>query len=185
VLVVQRVAVGDFLVSGQAIGEVWSGGEAPELDGLRSDFRLASERTLAADVAFPVRQLADIALKALSPGINDPTTAENAMGSLADTLVRLAGDDPVNGVRVDEEGEPRLCAEAISLDALVRLGFEQVRRSTEGEPVLADRLETLLLEIGRSAREAGGSSDETERQRALLAGARPAREEAGAHRPVG
>lgn len=173
VLVVQRVSVGDFLVSGQEIGEVWAGGdEPPELDGLRSDFRLAPERTLAADVAFPVRQLSDIALKALSPGINDPTTAENAMGSLADTLVRLAGEDPVDAVRVDKEGEPRLCAEAVSLDALVRLGFEQVRHASEGKPVLAERLEALLVQITRSAQKAECSSDEAERQRALLARAR-------------
>lgn len=86
VLVAQRVQVGDFLLTGQLYAEVW--GQTTndaELDGIRAAFRLGDERTLASDVRFPVRQLADIALRALSPGVNDPTTAENAMGSLTDT----------------------------------------------------------------------------------------------------
>lgn len=169
VLVDERVSVGDFLVSGQRVAEVWSDGdEEPDLDALRDAYRLGEERTLAADVAFPVRQLADIALKGLSPGINDPTTAENAMGSLADLLVGLAGDEPVSTIRVDGAGEPRVCAESASLDDLVFLGFEQVRQAAEDQPVVLARLGVLLDEIARAARAAGVPSAEAARQRALL-----------------
>lgn len=169
VLVVEAVAVGDFLVTGQRIGEVWGhADERPDLDGLRDAYVLGEERTLASDVAFPVRQLADIALKALSPGINDPTTAENAMGSLADLLVCLAAEEPVSAIRVDGEGEPRLRAEAATLDSLAFLGFEQVRLAAREKPVVLGRLRVLLGEIARAAGDAGVRCDEAARQRALL-----------------
>ncbi len=170
-LVVQQAAVGDFLVTGQRVAEVVGcGGDAPPLDALRAAFKLGDERTLAADVAFPVRQLADIALRALSPGINDPTTAENAMGSLADTLVRVAADEPVGAVRVDGEGEPRLCACPTSLDELVHLGFEQVRHAARDQPVMVARLAELAEQVARAAQSAGTPSVEADRQLSLLRG---------------
>ncbi len=168
VLVVQRVAVGDLLVTGQLLAEViGEGDDTPPLNELCATFRLGQERTLAADVAFPVRQLADIALRALSPGVNDPTTAENAMGSLADTVVRVAGDEPVSAVRVDAGQTPRLHARPTSLDELVHLGFEQVRHAAP-DPLMAAQLISLLEEIARASRDAGSPSEEAARQLALF-----------------
>lgn len=72
-----RPAGGDFLVEGQPLLRVWWDGELSDRDRrvLHSAIEVRTERELHQDVAFGLRQLVDIADRALSPGINDPATA--------------------------------------------------------------------------------------------------------------
>jgi uncharacterized membrane protein len=168
-LIVQRAALGDYVISTQPLADVY----ADELDDddaaeLRAAFGLGRQRSLVQDVAFPVRQLADIAARGLSPGVNDPTTSENAMDAMAAVLVRLAGADQPPEVRVDEEGEPRFVANVPDLDDLVRLGFEQVRIFAAPYPVVTARLLLVLSLIGDAASAAGVDHAEVDRQAALL-----------------
>lgn len=171
-LVVQRVQVGDSVIRGQLVGEAFvlgSHGGDPAAE-LERGFRYGEERTLAADVAFPIRSLADIALRALSPSLNDPTTAENAMQALTDTLMRVVALGEVERLRSDDEGVPRLHALSPSLDDLVILGFEQVRRMVvdDGQAELAARLVLWLEELDRAAGRAGLSRRAVQRQLELL-----------------
>jgi uncharacterized membrane protein len=172
----QRVAIGDFVVTGGLVAVAW----APEsrlehfAEQIDPAFVFNEERLVDDDVAFPIRQLADIALKALSPAINDPTTAENAMDSITDSLVRLARQPPPAMLRLSSSGTPRLRAAAPGLDDLVKLGFDQVRRDGASSPSFSVR----LLELLSALRELGGKraseSAEIERQ------ARAIKDEAGA-----
>lgn len=170
-LVRQVAPLGDYVVRGDVLAEVWCG------DGLAGDdlagrvsgaFDLGPQRTVVQDVAFPIRQLADIALKGLSPGVNDPTTAENALDVLTVLLVRFAESDQPSNVRVDGDGRPRLVARAPDLDDLARLGFEQVRVFAAGYPVVSVRMLELLERIRRAARAAGLPHGEVLRQAGLL-----------------
>jgi len=171
-LLVRQVArLGDFVVTGTPLAQVWSQRE-PDAERIQEllapAFRLGSERTVVQDVAFSVRQLADVALRALSPSLNDPTTAENAMGSLADTLIVFARTDCAPRVRVDADGRPWFVADAPDLDDLVRLGFEQVRAASAHHPVVAARLLELLSAIDLAAAHSGTRSAEAARQSDLL-----------------
>ncbi len=151
-LVEQQLPIGDFAVTGITVARVWA---RAAQDGMESDleaaFAFGDERTVVHDVAFPIRQLADIALRGLSPALNDPTTAENAMGSLADTIVRFVRHERPSSVRCDAQGVPRLLGLAPDLGALVRLGFDQVRRASTTYPTLSRRLVTLLRHIEQTA----------------------------------
>lgn len=170
-LVVQRARLGDFVVTGGLMGELWLGRDADRdrvIAEVTRSFRLNDERTVVHDVAFPVRQLADVALRGLSPSLNDPTTAENAMNSLTDTLVRFAAQPPAPAPRVDAHEEPRVLALAPDLDDLVRLGFEQVRVKAATYPVVSARLLVLLGEIERAAGEHDVPCGEVARQTRLL-----------------
>lgn len=171
-LVRQRLPPGDYVVPGDVLAEVWCDGDGGEdgslVDALRGHFVLGQQRTPLQDVAFPVRQLADIALKGVSPGINDPTTAENAMDALGASLVRFAREEQPARVRLDGEGTPRFIALAPTLDDMVRLGFGQVRVFSTSYPVLTVRLLELLERIGRAAHAAGLDAPEIERQAVLL-----------------
>ena len=135
---------------------------------LRETFKLDKQRTVVQDVAFPVRQLADIALKGLSPGINDPTTAENAMEALSALLIESIEPEPPPVVRTDDHGEPRLLAEAPELDDLIRLGFDQVRCFAGPYPLVTIRLIELLEQIEDAAGRAGVEAAEPRRQRSLI-----------------
>jgi uncharacterized membrane protein len=90
-LVVLRHPVGDFVSAGAALIEVY--GPAPDPDAetqLRSMVALGVERTIEQDPAFAVRIMVDIAVRALSPAVNDPTTAVQILDHLED-LLRLVG----------------------------------------------------------------------------------------------
>lgn len=162
----QRRAIGDFTLTGALLAVTWCSDERlEELTARVQDaFVLNEERMVDGDIAFPLRQLADVALKGLSPGINDPTTAENAMDSVTDTLVRLARQPVPPMLRLARSGTPRFRAVAPSLDALVRLGFDQVRRDGAARPSFAVRLLELLAELREVGGERTAESREIDRQ---------------------
>lgn len=172
----QCVFVGSYVLPGEKLAEIaapiGTDPDSERIDKLEEAvhgyFVLGRERTLVQDIAFPVRQLADIALKGLSSGINDPTTSENAIDSMASFLVEFARSKRPSPVRVGEDGEPRLVAMAPDLDDLLRLGFEQVRMSAETHPLVLDRMLVLLDLIAQAAEAEGIESSEIPRQRRLI-----------------
>ena len=168
-LVIQRVPLGDYVIGGLEIAEVHAG-ENPEslAEQITDMIEIGEERTLVQDVAFPVRQLTDVALRALSPSLNDPTTAETAVGALTHVLAEFARQDPVSSERADGDGVVRFIAAAPDLDDLVRLGFEQVRIQSEEFPVLRARLGQLLQQLCRIATEHGSPTEEIDRQLDLI-----------------
>ena len=169
-IVRQRAQIGDFVITGSVLAEAWSGSDAPGLAAsVRGAFRQEDERTIVQDVAFPIRQLSDVALKGLSPSLNDPTTAENAIDSLTDTLIVFIRTKSPPRVRVDRDGRPRLVARAPALGDLVRLGFEQVRVKAASYPVVAGRMLFLLGELRREARDNRLDDAEILRQARLIA----------------
>lgn len=169
----QRRPVGSYVIPGETIAEVWVEGRGPDgedalADELRACFVLGKQRSLRQDLTFPIRQLADIALKGLSPGINDPTTAQNAMEAMTAVIVRFASSRRPPELRADEDGAPRFLALVPALDDLVRLGFEQVRVAAAPHPVVGERLIELLDRIAEAARAGGLEHGEVARQAALL-----------------
>jgi uncharacterized membrane protein len=101
---------GDFLFLGTPLVTVWGDGEtaAPPLpedvaDRVRDAFATGRERTIEEDPGFAVRQLTDIAVKALSPGVNDPTTAEMVVNELG----ALVADGAAAGEIGDWRGSSR------------------------------------------------------------------------------
>jgi len=90
-LVVLRHPVGDFISAGAALIEVYGPELGPDAEArLRSMVALGVERTIEQDPAFAVRIMVDIAIRALSPAVNDPTTAVQVLDHLED-LLRLVG----------------------------------------------------------------------------------------------
>lgn len=180
----QHAVIGQFVMTGAVVAEAWAA--AGDLEELTEDahraFVFNEERVVDDDVAFPLRQLTDVALKGLSPGVNDPTTAENAMDSVTDSLVRLARQVPAAKLRLSETGDPRLRAAALGLDDLVRLGFDQVRRDAASRPSFAVRLLELLADLRATGGERAEACDEIDRQALLISEDAGARAEVGADR---
>ena len=143
---------GTFISAGLPVVKTW-----PARDGdLESDverranraFVFGKERTFQQDLAFGLRQLSDIALKGLSPGINDPTTSMQAMDRMeaifialgAKVLPRRVQWREVNGNKVLVKiGYP-------NFDTLAGLAFDQVRRAafTSGQVAVLERLLEIL-----------------------------------------
>jgi uncharacterized membrane protein len=109
-VVVVRRHTGDFATRGIALCEVWPATSltAEVTDGLRAAYAVGAQRATERDPLFGLELLAEIALRALSPGINDPNTAVNCLDFIGDLLVRLAAHDlPPQQVH-DDEGRLRV-----------------------------------------------------------------------------
>ncbi len=120
-------AVGDMVMDGSVMLRVLGGaGTVPEA-ALRSAVILGDDRTFEQDPKYPIRLLVDIAIKALSPAINDPTTAVQALDQIEDLLRRLARHDLADGRLADPDGVVRLVFPTPDWEDYLALAFDEIR----------------------------------------------------------
>ena len=137
---------GDFLFPGSPLVSVWP---ATSVDAeveatVRAAFIIGPERTLQSDVELGIQQLADIAIKALSPGINDPTTAMQCTDRLAEALVHLGRRHRPWPVRTGEHGIARVVVTGPPFERLVDVAFAQIRAYGAGDFAVGAHLVTTL-----------------------------------------
>lgn len=145
--------VGDFVLEGEPLASVWiqgAGGDPREIRRRINDaFILGTERTLRSDVRRGMLELVEIAVKALSPGINDPTTAVQSIDRLAELVARLGRRRFPPAARAGDDGVPRIYAPRQEFDRLAELAFDQVRHYAAGTPAVMLHLLDALLRVGR------------------------------------
>lgn len=135
------LAVGHFATGGATLATVYSPRalRAEEVDAVRGAFDLGPLRTMQDDAEFGVRQIVDIALKAISPAINDPSTAVTCIDHLSRILVRIAArPDPPSTFALG--GVARVSLKATSFEAMVDLAFTQIRQYGKGDMAVGLRL---------------------------------------------
>lgn len=111
------------------------------------------ERTSVQDVGLGFRQLVDVTARALSPGINDPTTAVHALSHLSALLCRLAGRNLSARVLTDDNGLVRVQLALPSFEDLLELAASQPRLYGVKDPAVAQRILELLGEVSCCDRE--------------------------------
>ena len=145
------VHLGDFVPEGAPLLEVL--GDPAELD-VKAALQAVTQgrdRTLQQDVAFGVRQLVDIAERALSPGVNDPTTAVQALDQLHDLLRRLVTRPLRTGLHVDDGGAVRLVVPPDRLEEYLALALDEIEQyGSDAQPVQR-RIDTLLTDLRAAA----------------------------------
>ncbi len=110
-------------------------------------FTLAYERTASQDIGFGIRQLADIAARAVSPGINDPTTAVHVLSHLSAILGDLAALPPQPVALTDDGDIVRVILRTHEFGTLMETALEQPRRYGVSDPDVAARLFQLIREV--------------------------------------
>ena len=105
------------------------------------------------DPAFAIRAIVDIALRALSPAVNDPTTGVNAIDGLESLLLFLAHRDVERGRITDEAGTVRLVYPAPSWPSLLDLALTEIRHYGVDSPQIARKLRSTLLALRRDSPE--------------------------------
>jgi uncharacterized membrane protein len=141
--------LGTFLVESRPLAVV-HGARPGEVDWdrvLRRHVDLASERSLQQDIAFGLRRLVDIAERALSPGINDPTTAVQVVDQLHDLLHRLAVEPDPWPVHVDGEGTPRLVTRETTFEQLLDLAVDEIAHWGHDSLQVPRRLRAMLDDL--------------------------------------
>ncbi len=141
-------AIGDFILPGAIVARAWPPSQIDDdiAAAIRDALNLGAERTMQADVEFGLQQLADIALRALSPGINDPTTAIACTNHLAALIVLLGNRGAPRTIWTSDDGALRLLVPAPAFPRLVDVAFEQIRHYGASNPVFTRRLADLLAE---------------------------------------
>ncbi len=150
-----RRAPGEQVTEGTVLAWAWRSSGALSADDraalercAQSSVQLGNERTLASDVAFGLRQLVDIAVKALSPGVNDPTTAVDALGHLAVVLVDLASRPLGSAEHLDDDGRLRVGVPGPTFADHLALGCDQIARYGAGDLTVVRALLRLLEDVG-------------------------------------
>jgi uncharacterized membrane protein len=141
--------VGQFVPAGVPLLAVSRGdrlsGEATR--DLLGAFDLGPARTLQQDVEFGVLQIVDIALKAISPAVNDPTTAISCVDQLSRILIRCASREPQDSFLYDPPGVLRVSIPWVGFPGLVESAFEQIRMYAKGDVAVSMRLLRALGDI--------------------------------------
>jgi uncharacterized membrane protein len=140
--------VGEFVVAGTPLVSLLDPGDLDDATTARLNavYVISHQRTVEQDVAFGIRQIVDVAMKALSPGINDTTTAVMCVDYLAAILTRLATRRIATPYRLDE-GALRLIVRGASFDGLLSEAFDQIRQNAEGNVAILLRLLGALQTI--------------------------------------
>jgi uncharacterized membrane protein len=140
--------VGEYVSRTAPFCEVY-GKAVPPLAEVLAHLDIAPERTMYQDVAFGFRQLVDIAEKALSPAINDPTTCVQVIDRLEDFLLQLSNRPIPTGVVCDASGTPRLVHEVVGWTAFVGLAFDEIRDYGCGSLQVVRRLRAAVDRLER------------------------------------
>ena len=146
--------IGEFVVQHTALASLAldSPPDAETIAALQAIFSIGRHRMEDQDAAFGIRQIVDVALKALSPGINDTTTAVTCVDYLTAILARLASRPIPSSYRY-EDGELRVIAKGPSFEGLLAESFDQIRSSAKGNVAIISRmLDALQVLAGVTAR---------------------------------
>jgi uncharacterized membrane protein len=111
-----------------------------------------TERTMEQDAAFGFRQLVDIALQALSPAVNAPTTAAQVIDEMHDLLRRLVTRPQLGGCYRDDDGEVRLVVPQYGVGDYLRLAVEEIWHHGHTSPQVPARLRRMLDDLHAVAR---------------------------------
>lgn len=156
--VIMRMAtrVGDRVVKDGALAWIWSSDsrDAPDMTALTHDVNealtIGHERTMQQDVSYGLRQLVDIGAKALSTGVNDPTTAADAVGHLTSIMTTIARRRTSDLVLDDDDGTPRVFMPQRSFADYLAIAVSQIRRYGSSEPDVVVALLDLLREVAEA-----------------------------------
>ena len=146
-VVVELVAsIGDLVVTGASLFRIHGDGAIDE-DALRRSAAVGDERNMRQDPAFAFRLLADISSKALSPGVNDPTTSVQALDQIEILLRVVANRKLLPGEFSDETDSIRLVYPAPSWDDFLSIGLDETRLFGADSIQITRRLRALLEDL--------------------------------------
>lgn len=177
---------GHYVVATHPLALVWPGNKVTDqlVDRFNSAFALGNQRTSGQDIEFAVSQLVEIAVRALSAGLNDPITAMACVDRLGSALCRFARRDMPSPYRHDTQDQLRVIAPVFTFADVADAAFNQIRQYGGSSAAVTIRLLETIAEIAGSvhrpedrvallrharmvARGAGGGLPEDEDRRAV------------------
>ena len=139
--------VGQFIADGDPLFRIYQGGDNLSDERLRDSVAVGLERTLDQDPMFAFRIIVDIASKALSPAINDPTTAVLAIDQIHHLLRDIGKRSLAEGRESDRNGQVRLIYRTPNWEDFVQLGTTEIRQYGDDSIQVQRRLRAMLEDL--------------------------------------
>jgi uncharacterized membrane protein len=142
---------GDYIMKGSSLLRVESAGECGEAMqcSMVNMFFLGRQRTAEQDMEYSIRQLVEIGVRALSPGINDPFTAMNCVDWLGTAIAEVARHGLPSARRYDDEGRLRVVAKVSTFSGLVDAAFNQIRQFGADSVAVSLHLLEVLASVAK------------------------------------
>jgi uncharacterized membrane protein len=138
---------GSFVLADSVVARVDVALDASEVAAVAAAVRVGTTRTIDHDPEFAVHQMVEIALRALSPGVNDPYTAINALDWIGDAVHYLAGVSGTPPVLADTDGRARVITRAACFADLIKVAFDQIRQAAADAPAVTAALVRVLGQL--------------------------------------
>jgi uncharacterized membrane protein len=150
-LIVLKFRPGQFVLRGEPLAALVPPGNARGLEAaVDRGVSIGRHRTLTQDSEFGIAQIVEIAIRALSPAVNDTFTGVACVDWLADALLTLAERPPLDGNWYDTTSTLRVWMPPVRLERLVKLGFDQIRQASAATPaVLIRQLDAIRRLVPR------------------------------------
>jgi uncharacterized membrane protein len=147
---------GHFIATGRPLATVWPGGAASQVALALSKAHVTGpHRTLMQDPVFAIDQLVEIAIRALSPAVNDTFTALTCIDWLSAGLIQVSSRTLSEGVYRDRDNRVRLIETDPSYDRMVNRAFDKIRQSSRGMPAVIIRMLDSLASVASSTSSPG------------------------------
>jgi uncharacterized membrane protein len=146
-VIVLSARPGDHVLTDDVVARIWPAREDVSTAARRA-VTVGRNRTPYQDVAFAVQQLVELAVRALSPGTNDPFTAQNALDDLTVGLALMAARPTPSAERYDDEGRLRVVAEPVTLAELVDQVMDAMRTYALSAPSVLLRTLDFAQAVG-------------------------------------
>lgn len=145
---------GHYVVAASPLVLVWPGNRVTDqlIDQINSAFALGNQRTSGQDIEFAVNQLVEVAIRALSPGVNDPFTAMACVDRLGSALCRLGQRDTPLAYRQDVQNQLRIITPVFTFTEVANAAFNQIRQYGRSSAAVTIRLLETIAEVARAVR---------------------------------
>jgi uncharacterized membrane protein len=144
-IIVLKFRAGQFVLRGEPLAAIVPADNVDTLEAaIDRGVHIGRHRTLTHDSEFGIAQVVEIAIRALSPAVNDTFTGVACVDWLADALLTLAERPPLKGNWYDTRGRLRIWMPAVRLERLAKFAFDQIRQASTTTPaVLIRQLDSI------------------------------------------
>jgi uncharacterized membrane protein len=153
-IIEMKAAVGDTVVEMTPLLQIWGAQDASDERALLKAIELGGERTFEQDPKYSIRLLVDIAIRALSPAVNDPTTAVQALDQIEDLLLRIGKRHLAVGNHLDTQGKLRLVLPMPSWEDFLLLALDEIRACGATSVQVMRRMKALMSDLAAALPEA-------------------------------
>jgi uncharacterized membrane protein len=145
---------GQFVLHGEPLARVWPASALPALEGtLKKCLKVGRHRVLRQDTEFGILQIVEIAIRALSPAVNDTFTGVACVDWLADGLVVVLNCPVSDGDWFDGAGKLRLRQPEVQFARLARAAFDQIRQASADTPAVLIRILIVITRLAPRLRD--------------------------------